>query len=55
MDFDHGARLRERLIELRDDALNRMLRRRTVEPGQLQLTARIAAARLDDPMAGSCT
>jgi hypothetical protein len=38
------ARLRDRLIELRDDALNRMLRRGTVEPGHLPLIAGIAAA-----------
>jgi hypothetical protein len=38
------ARLRERLIELRDDALGRMLWRGAVEPGQLPLIAGINAA-----------
>jgi len=44
MDLDRGARLRERLIELRDDALGRMLRRCAVEPGHLPLIAGINAA-----------
>jgi len=44
MDLDRGARLRERLIELRDDALSRMIRRGTVEPGHLPLIAGINAA-----------
>jgi hypothetical protein len=42
--LDHRARLRERLIELRDDALGRMLRRCAVEPGHLPLIAGINAA-----------
>jgi hypothetical protein len=42
--LDRRARLRERLIELRDDALDRMLRRGAVEPGHLPLIAGIAAA-----------
>jgi hypothetical protein len=37
------ARLRDRLIELRDDVLNRMLRRGAVEPGHLPLIAGINA------------
>jgi hypothetical protein len=37
-------RLRERLTLLRDEALDRMLRLRTVEPGHLPLIAGIAAA-----------
>jgi hypothetical protein len=37
-------RLRERLTLLRDEALDRMLRRGTVEPGHLPLIAGIAAA-----------
>jgi hypothetical protein len=37
-------RLRDRLVELRDDALDRMARRGQVEPGQLPMLSGIAAA-----------
>jgi hypothetical protein len=36
--------LRERLEAMQDEMLDRMLRRGSVEPGQLPLTAGIAAA-----------
>jgi hypothetical protein len=39
-----SCRLRERLIELRDDALGRMLRRGAIEPSHLPLIAGINAA-----------
>jgi hypothetical protein len=42
--LDRRARLRERLMELRDYALGRMLRRCAVEPGHLPMIAGIAAA-----------
>jgi hypothetical protein len=41
---EQGARLIERLIELRDDALSRRLRRCAAEPGHLPLIAGINAA-----------
>jgi hypothetical protein len=40
---DDRARLAERLVELRDDALDRMLRRGAVEPGHLPLIGGINA------------
>ena len=40
----HSDRLRDRLVELRDDALDRMARRGQVEPGQLPMLSGIAAA-----------
>ena len=42
--MDHSSRLRDRLLELRDDALDKMMRRGSVEPGQLPLLSGIAAA-----------
>jgi hypothetical protein len=42
--LDRRARLRERLIGLRDDALDRMLRRGAVEHGHPPLIAGITAA-----------
>jgi hypothetical protein len=42
--MDHSSRLRARLLELRDDALDKMMRRGSVEPGQLPLLSDIAAA-----------
>jgi hypothetical protein len=41
---DRSARLRERLIELRAEMLDRMIRRGAVEPGHLPLIAGINAA-----------
>ena len=42
--MDHSSRLRDRLVELRDDGLDRMARRGQVEPGQLPMLSGIAAA-----------
>ena len=42
--MDHSSRLRDRLLELRDDALDKMMRRGSVEPGQLPMLSGIAAA-----------
>jgi hypothetical protein len=48
----HSEQLRTRLVELRDDALDRMARRGSVEPGQLPLLSGIAAALQALPGAG---
>jgi hypothetical protein len=49
---DRTERLRERLLDMRDEALDRMLRRGAVEPGHLPILAGIEAAlrALDDQM-----